>query len=188
LSSASTDFDKTDNDFSLGGWVKLTSKITNQGIITKYNATGNQRSYALQHDGFSSFKFTTSSDGTSFGADLTDESAPSIGTWYFVVCVHDSVNDLIKISVNDSTFKTTALSGGVFNTSEDFAIGRRANKYFNGQVDGAFFYDKALTQDQVSALYNSGNGRFNRRRFNKFSLLVGFKPNRRRNNVRFSWD
>jgi hypothetical protein len=158
LSSASADFDKGNESFSFGCWVKQDTHVVNAGIIGKYNATGNNRSYMITTPASGTFRIVMSNDGTS--AITLDSAGHTITEWNFVVGVYDSVNDLQKLSVNGSDFITaTNTTGAYISSTADFVLGLQTTAYLDGQIDGAFFYDKALTQDQVTSLYNSGNGK-----------------------------
>jgi hypothetical protein len=161
LSSASTDFDPIAS-FSFGGWVNwdnIADDYTH--VFGKWDDSTNNRSYTL-FGRLGGLRFTMSSDGTTL-TTLTPSLMPSNGTWYFIVCVYDAVNDLMKFSANGSAFETTSHSGGAYSSSTaDFRIGNAIiggiNQPFDGQVDAPFFYDKALTQSDVNALYNSSTG------------------------------
>ena len=157
LSSISTDFNKGDEDFSFGCWVYPDDTTQNQ-LMSKFGNLSNRRSYLLLNNN-SSFQFYVSNDGV-LNTNVIKSFSP-VGSWNFVVAVHDSVNDEIKISVNASAFTTVAFSGGVYNDPSPvpFYIGRdESGQFLDGKIDNAFFYDKALTQQEVTDLYNSGNG------------------------------
>jgi hypothetical protein len=153
LSSSSTDFDVTTTDFSLGCWVYWDSG-TYCDIFSRRDANV---SFTFQKSS-GNFRFQVSNDGAA--GTTVDVAGFITGSWFFVACVHDSVNDLIKISVDGSDFTTAAHSGGAFLQTVDTVIGATATpgQYFDGQIDSPFFYNKALSLAEVQALYNSGNG------------------------------
>ena len=159
LTNSSTDFDKGDEDFSFGGWMYMTSLASNNTLIAKYRTSSANRSYAFKVLTSGAIRFSISSDGTT-ATELTNGSTLVINTWYFLIGVYDSVNDLIKISVNGAAFETLGHAGGAYASSTaDFNIGSQDGaNLMDGRVDGAFFYDKALTIAQVGALYNGSNG------------------------------
>ncbi len=161
LTSTSIDFDKGDEDFSFGGWFRINSGTTNQGIMGKYTAAGNQRSYILVRSiAAEKFRFVMSENGVS-SSDFADwGSTLTQNQYYFVVCVYDSTNDLMKLSVDGGEFVTTAHVGGAYASSTaDFIFGN----YGGGNnadmtADHCFFYDKALSHAEVLELYNSASG------------------------------
>jgi len=81
----------------------------------------------------------------------------------FIVCQHDSVNNLVKISVNAGAFDTTAHTTGVFsNPDVEFRIGSidsPAPGYFNGLMNQWGMCNKVLSQTEIDWLINSGDGR-----------------------------
>jgi hypothetical protein len=157
LSSASTDFDKSNEDFSYGFWFKKDGNIA-QALGGKWDATGNQRSYLINTNASMEIVCNISGDGIS--QTQINLGLYSSVTWYFVCVVYDSVNDLWKGSLNGANFVTASHSTGAYLSTAELTLGTYnagANLY-DGQIDAPFFYDKALTQSEVNALYNSGSG------------------------------
>lgn len=153
LSSSNAVFKVGDEDFSFGGWF-YSNSTGDYGLIGKFGSSGNFSYTLLSYS--NQIWFMVSGNGITYPSVIA--SAP-INTWHFAVGVHDSVNNLIKISVDGNTFITSAFTGGVYSSSTtDFRIGRYQNNYFTGRADSCFFYKKALSQAQVTALYNGGNG------------------------------
>lgn len=165
LSSTSTDFDKGNESFSFGCWVNLDSLPTsgvNRGIMGNMNPSDFE-GFGLRvtnNSGVIRFKYYIE-DSLGAGTDLSADifGTPSINTWYFISCVYDSVNDLMKINVDGGAFNTVSQTTGAGGKS-GLTIGTDAvlvNRYIDSKIDLAFFYDKALLQSEVTALYNSGN-------------------------------
>lgn len=157
-----------DENFTGGIWIKPESLPTT-GLagyyMSKWNYTDSKREYVV---GFNydldsnSLLFMISADGTTT-IRTTSAVACSAGNWYFVVFWHDSINNLIGISVNDETPVTTSHSTGCLNSDSPFRIGANGNptagNFADGVVDEAFLYRRLLTADERAWLYNSGNGR-----------------------------
>ena len=100
-------------------------------------------------------------DGTSSGTPARVKAA-DLDVWYFVVGGYDSVNDYIWISLNAGAKVTVSQSVGCRDGTSELNIGCRGNHatgYFDGLIDEAFIFDKVLSADEISWLYNSGNGR-----------------------------
>lgn len=157
-----------DVDFSIGAWVRLSSTGTgtNKVIAGKWGTTGNQREYLVYWDSASNrFVFWGSVSGTTndvtrsastFGAPASDGSE-----WCYVFAYHDSVNNIVGISVNDGARDTTAHSTGVKDGTSQFHIGamRPANLwYMDGDVQQVAVWKEVKTTGDVSAIYNSGSG------------------------------
>ncbi len=154
-----------DEDMSIGCWVNLESKAADAGIIGKFEFATDNREYALSYiNGSDRFQFTVDNNGTAPTTNILANNlgAVSTGTWYFLVCVHDSAANEIRISANAGTQDITAHSTGIFNSTSDFVIGAFNDTpfaLFDGLVDEPFVYRKALSTDEISWLYNGGDGR-----------------------------
>jgi hypothetical protein len=157
-----------DVDFTLAAWIKLTTSNSTMHIIGKDNEASGGREYRLN------FLIATRRlsfrvfDGTSqvgiAQADALGE--PQNGTWYFVVCYHDSVSNKVGIQINGGTVNTGDTTAGPADTATPFTIGA-ANIYnspYGGLVGPACLWKSApngggvLTAAQRTALYANGNG------------------------------
>lgn len=151
-----------DIDFAISCWVKITA-LGSMTAASQYDATGNQRSWRLGYNGANGrFEFTVSNDGSATRVAVADTfGAPATNVFYFLYGFHDSVNNLVGISVNNGALDTTSHTLGVFNSTADFSIGKdgAATRFWDGAIDGVAFWKKVLTATEVTALYNSGSGR-----------------------------
>jgi hypothetical protein len=149
-----------DIDFAFAFWVYMDTVTTNRTIVSKA-ATSSQREYDFQV-AINQFKFVVY-NGTTTSGTLTHSTVISAGTWYFVVGYHDSVNNLIGISLNGAAFETSATTDVVKDSTAAFCVGANPDagtlNYMNGRVDSLLFYKKVLSTDEVTWLYNSGAGR-----------------------------
>jgi hypothetical protein len=142
-----------DEDFTSAGWVYLDSKVGNEYIINRGDDAGIYFDSAADR-----FRFRVTG-GVNANAD--NLGSPSLGTWYFVVGWHDSVNNQIGIQVNSGTANTTSHSTGVTDNNTVLAIGAYdsvPNHTFNGRIDEVGFWKKVLTAQERTDLYNSGLG------------------------------
>lgn len=85
----------------------------------------------------------------------------SLNKWQHVVLTWDGTK--VRTYVNNVLTDTygTGLSGGLSNSTSDIRIGQRMealNRGFNGIIDDARIYNRALTQAEVTKLYNMGAG------------------------------
>lgn len=148
-----------DEDFSVGAWVKADTLNDGMGIIFK-SRLGTDVAYLLMYNNADNrFRWYVQSGATNHFVDADTFGAPATATWYFVVGVHDSVNDVIKISVNGGAFDSEATTEGSVANSEPFVIGDWGSKEWDGLIDEAFVFGKALSADDITWLYNSGAGR-----------------------------
>jgi len=99
-------------------------------------------------------------DGTGGGADI--EIAPSAdilaGTWYHIACVSDGSN--LRSYFNGKPINTGDTSGaGSISETTDLTIGDRSASpggRFDGKIDEVRIYNRALSADEITALYNMG--------------------------------
>jgi len=151
-----------DVDFSISAWVKLESKTT-ASIVTRYES-GTVREYWLGYDATADrFQmYLYNSTGVNVGiATANNSGSPSTGTWYHVVAWHDSVNNTINIKVNNGTTDSIATTGAPSDTVSNTRIGAGSTtetQFFDGLIDEVGFWKKVLTTQDITDLYNSGNG------------------------------
>jgi hypothetical protein len=154
-----------DNDFSIAFWIKPFDITTNNYVISVYNSTGNNRCWTARITSSGYAQFIVSANGEfATTSVLTDTTTQLIeDEWNFVVCVHDSVNDLIKVSVNNSPFTTIAHSGGAYgSTTADFLIGSEnaGTLFCDAEISNvSYWYDKAIDSSDVEWLYNNSQPR-----------------------------
>ena len=170
-----------DIDFTISAWCNLES-LANGVIVGKWE-TGGLRECLLfynhnDHVTNARFTFGVSSNGTlNTLLDATTFGAPSTGTWYHVVGRHDSVNNILKINVNDVA-DSVSYSSGVFDSTAGFALGALfvggVQFYgFDGLLDEIGFWKRYLSDAEVTDLYNAGAGR-------DYAYIASAGGNRRR--------
>lgn len=154
-----------DEDFTIGLWLNIESKpgSTMYPLIKWRTSSPLREYYVAWATGTDRFRFAVSPDGIETTNYVTWRSAPSTGTWYFVVAWHDSVNNKLCIQVNNESPQETAYSGGCNNSTSPFRLGANSNSspsnYYDGLIDEVFIYRRLLTEAERTWLYNSGNGR-----------------------------
>lgn len=91
----------------------------------------------------------------------SSNNALSNGNWTFICLSWDGTNYNIYINGNaDNAVKTKDNSGTMTNTSRNLYIGVEAGSgnWWNGMIDEFGYWSRALSSDEITALYNSGNG------------------------------
>lgn len=152
-----------DEDFSIAGWVYMDSSSGYRMPFGKWDWQNNKREYGIYDvNGTRKFGFFVDNTGSS-QTNVTSATAVSLSTWAFVVGVHDSVNNLLKISINGAAFETTAYSSGCNNNTSPFLIGASGTiaspqELFDGRICKVGVWRKAISLSEVTSLYNSGNG------------------------------
>ena len=162
-----TDFEPGDADFTIAGWVYLDNLDTAQGFCGKYDFGDNNREYLVFYQQSSNrIRFHVSGDGQG-GASITQLvastlGAPSAGQWYFIVAWHDATANTINIQVNNGTVDSESHTAGIFQGTANFLLGSEEQTSPAFQLDGRMakwgFWDRTLTADERTSLYNNGNG------------------------------
>ena len=87
-------------------------------------------------------------------------SSIAVNTWYFVECWHDSVGNVIGVSINNGTAVTAAPRRGVKDDTGPFQFGaRNASGFYQGNIDEFGFGSICPLSGDRTFLFNSGAGR-----------------------------
>lgn len=155
-------------DFAIAGWFKLDAVPTGgqyRSIISKAD-TGSTISYVLFLNGdeaTNKLQWTASNDGTALSNLFsTTLGTPSTATWYFFYVDFDDAANVIRMSIDNGTVETVALTGSVHDNNSSFRIGHGplwSQSFQDGQLDAIGAWSRKLTAGEVTELYNSGNGK-----------------------------
>lgn len=157
-----------DFDWWWAGWAFVTDDTTNRTLFSKQATpiTGVKGAWILFNiNPNDKFLFIA---GNNTGTTATvGTSATSLNAWHFVMAYHDSVNNVIAISLDGGAFTTTAFSAGLATNADVVFIGTQdtsSTAIFSGRMQGITFGSQpptgiaALATAIRDALYNSGNG------------------------------
>ncbi len=103
-------------------------------------------------------KLVWTTNGTNGISDMDSGTPLPLDAWTHVVAVHDGAKDLIY--VNGAKANEKAVTGDLNNTTKPLGIGYDAidnANYFNGALDEVMFFDVALDDAQIAALYAAQN-------------------------------
>lgn len=147
-----------DEDISLAIWVRTNGAVSAaSGILSRWGA-GPQAAYLLHMSNVGLPAISASPDGSAstskyWSAEIDDSKR------HLVVGYHDSVNNLIGISVDGGVFLTQAHAGGMFAASTAwFELGSSSGaNYFNGNLARASVHGRVLSQSEVTRLYNKNS-------------------------------
>jgi len=134
---------------TLSAWVKPESTGTTGRIIASYQ--GRSPTYALYMDsGEENAGFNLYLEGGSAFAYETDNEL-TFGAWHHVVGTYDGSEMTIYLDGTARAIESVAL-GTVNSAGDPVSIGGRGY-YFDGLIDDARIYDKALSAEEVGRLY-----------------------------------
>ncbi len=146
-----TDYQITGGNFTLGAWIKTSA--TGGVVISKYNGTIQGGARISLTSGKASY-----SDGNTSDLLLSNTSVND-NNWHYVVYVESGTTShkmYVDGALDNSNSST---STGYIDNPNNFQIGAQLSSwvpaiFFNGTIDSPFVLSKALTADQVKALYN----------------------------------
>ncbi len=80
---------------------------------------------------------------------------PVYNEWYHLALTYNG--SVMKLFVNGQLTNSKQVSGKLHVNGRDFVIGSNngAQKFFNGSIDDVRFFNKALTQTEIQAIYNN---------------------------------
>jgi hypothetical protein len=141
-----------DTDWTLAAWVKVETEVSFRVVASKGWGGGQAEFIIYLFGGLFTLEVKQQNA-------VANSTAVSPGNWYHVVGWHDSVNNLLGLSVNNFTV-TTAWAGGVDAATADFVIGASPGQslYWDGLIDEVGWWRKVLTPAERTALYNGGAG------------------------------
>ena len=117
-------------------------------------STGSNMDLVLNSSGY--FQFETYNAGWQ---SLNSTTTASVNNWYHVVVTEDGTDR--KIYVNGSLENTSSVVSSSLNTGIRIGgdgYGGGVVNEFIGKIDELSFFNRVLTADEVSTLYNSGTG------------------------------
>ena len=153
-----------DSPFSISVWVYMDSAASFR-IISKY-ASGKSEWELLFVNSklyFSLYKV----DNVAIYQSRYYNTALSAGQWYHIVATYDgsggvTAHDGIKIYIDGVRKDDTDDNAGTYvamdNGTATVWVGRFTTSYANGQIDNVKIFNKELTQEEVTFLYNGGFG------------------------------
>lgn len=146
--------------FSVSFWVNPNNLAATRCLISKCSNDANVYGYNIQHLVTSgSLQVQMRATGANTVHGFT--TALTAGTWQHIVMTYSGGSNIngarmYRNAVIGDTPASAALSGTFTNTAE-FVIGARNTAFpFSGNIDEVSVWNKALSQTEVTELYNSG--------------------------------
>jgi hypothetical protein len=163
--SGSNGYNEITGSFTISVWIYSDIDYNTGGdyksILAKYYTPTDDRSYALVVRETDKLRLRISEDG-----DLTNEVVSSESlvkeTWYHVVAVFDAGNEMRLYINNGSPVSESTSLNSIHSSSEPLYIGQvtrnTGNYLFDGIIDEIGVWNRVLTEEEISLLYNSGSG------------------------------
>ncbi|HVX57861.1 MAG TPA: LamG domain-containing protein, partial [Candidatus Saccharimonadales bacterium] len=150
---------------TMSAWIKTLSTASNiQGIMTKYYNVTPGRSYRM---GLVSGQLTVSlsDDGND---SFSCHKGPTLidGQWHLVEGVYNATAHTVSLYADGTLLGTcTGMPSSLYNTSKPFQLGTwdpgLADNAFQGSISDVRLYNRALSQADITNLYNSYNSQVN---------------------------
>lgn len=151
------------NQLTIESWVKWESLDSDQGIVTRWNADSNQRSYALRwydEGGVKKLGLMVSADGSTFGVKSVS-FIPSIGDWYHIAATYAANSGEVKFYINGtehlSDFSAGSF-GSIFGADSSLNVGAFSgvvsSNFFDGRIDDVRVWNIARSQAEIAANMN----------------------------------
>ncbi|QGA80302.1 LamG domain-containing protein [Candidatus Nanohalobium constans] len=143
-------------EYTISAWINC-GDLTSERVFLCPLSNNN---ISIRYDN-STDSLTYTHFGSSDNSTLNGRS-PSASTWYHIVAVRDNpdvklyINNTLEVKKSNSS-NTEGVSGRID------AIGAiegssGPSSYHDGKIDDIRIYDRALSEPEIQALYNSGNG------------------------------
>lgn len=141
-----------DDTLSFSCWVYPTTLSSFRVIGAKRDRGSNNTNYQIYTSG-TDWRFY---DGST---EFSSTQALSTGSWQHLVVTVDKTNSEIKFYYNNSNVNTISSTPSLSTNSALFQIGEGyGNADWIGDIDEVGLWNRVLSPDEVSSLYNSGNG------------------------------
>ncbi|MFC5286203.1 LamG-like jellyroll fold domain-containing protein [Actinokineospora guangxiensis] len=152
---------RTDQDFSVGAWVKLRDKDRHYAVVSQ---DGDRMAGFL-------VRYASDVDRWIFGLADQDTDAgtyqwaigttsPKIGEWTHITAVHDATTDKIRLYVNGVLEAERTQATPMFTATGGFAIGNyrargTGSGHLSGDIDEVAVYNGVLSPSAVADLVNT---------------------------------
>ena len=139
-------------DLSISFWMYLSSSPSTGQVYGIFAKTASYTAYYQNSGG--TLRLTTQING---GAYNDFNYTFSTSTWYHVALTKGSTT--MTFYVNGVLVSSGSTSATQADNTNNFYIGQEgSNNYFDGKIDEFAIYNRAISADEVSQLFNSGRG------------------------------
>jgi hypothetical protein len=167
--SQTANISATTSAFTVATWVNITDTTpsANQYIVARgvdWDAANWNSAYQLYYD-YGTEKFVWKvRNSTHVDTLITSTVTITAQSWHYLVAKIDTVNNKIGLSLDGSNYVESDFYGPV-NPDPDwssFMVGNieffNSGTHFRGRIDELSYWTRAISHDEITALYNSGAG------------------------------
>lgn len=143
-------------EFSVSAWLRTKASGVAQPIFYNfYQATSAGFYFRVASSGVAEGAFGNNGGGA---AVLATTSPVNDNNWHHLVLTYSKARADVWIHIDGITAAFFNSSGLVFGVSTPAIIGSGGANYFNGSMSRIAYFDRALSIQEVRALYNNGAG------------------------------
>jgi hypothetical protein len=146
-----------DGDWTVAGWVWFDSLGGGIRPVISKEASG-ARAWGIYAEG--SLRAMIG-DGGSNVLVVSSGVTPTTGQWYFVAARHTLASTLLEVRVDANTWASDTYAFTAGTSTAPLWLGQHFAQagYHNGRLDAWALWERKLTDSDVDAYYNAGNGR-----------------------------
>lgn len=145
----------TDTTFSFSWWMNAETATTNHYIMNDGNGTGHDGSFAIYHNTSGQLGMWIGANGSGYAFGLLTISGGLTGSlMHFAVSVNGSTVTVYKNGSSAGTITLTPHSTAGILTLVIGRLGHFNGFHFKGELDQVRYFSKAISSDEVTALYN----------------------------------
>jgi len=137
-------------ELTMGAWVNATSATAIRQVIS-HDDGGFDRSLGIDTRGGGGTSWSAFTGNGVVSSGLTAQAS----TWVFLAAVYDQAAASMTLYADDDVV-TTSTYFGAGGSLTSIGRGPDFGEYFHGAIDNAFFYDEALTSEQIAEIRAGG--------------------------------
>ncbi|MBW1902509.1 MAG: LamG domain-containing protein, partial [Deltaproteobacteria bacterium] len=144
------------NQFTVAAWIYANSGgLDAYDLVLNKGTSGNNQNYW----------FGTVGDEITFGFynggfrefNTSDENLQT-DTWYHIAATFNNANNSVRVYLNGTEVRNWSTDRQPLTNSDDLYIGRsQYGEYWDGKLDDVRIYNRVLSEDEISVLYDLGN-------------------------------
>ena len=141
-------------NLTITAWVNPKDVTGDRKILSKFQVGENAYQIAIQD---SKFNFQLIQPNSTNWARCDSKSMINNNNFIFIAAVYDSSVSKFKVYINGVLDNISDFTGPINSSNAPLVIGNFSggNQYFNGIIDDIRIYNRSLSYDEITQLYNS---------------------------------